>query len=114
MSLSSQQLLLHLPKVRELIQGWESGAKSNVKEPIREFAQAATQRDVVVAFRTRPILPGEAEMLASQVHEEEGDVKRDPEFYLCTSISVHCEQPGKMVAHVPSMKVRPYIPIENT
>ena len=102
MSLSSQQLSQYLPRVRELIRQWESTKKQANNPAERENS---TVRDVVVVFRTRPILPGEADMLAALVHVEDGEVP-DPDYFLCSGISVKQEQNiGTMIAHVPSLKV---------
>lgn len=73
-------------------------------------------KDVIVAFRTRPPLDGEAEAKfeadpnmvvkgtkdTQEASSTEGEqVKVD----FCPGISVRSAEPGVMVAHVPGMKV---------
>ncbi|KIJ53976.1 hypothetical protein M422DRAFT_201072 [Sphaerobolus stellatus SS14] len=101
MSLSAQQLSQYLPRVRELIQKWEFSSKASTTKG--DKLTGAT-RDVIVAFRTRPVLPGEADMLAAQVQVQDGEDERESEYYLCNGISVKQEQTGSMIAHVPTLK----------
>lgn len=98
MSLSSQQIALHLPALRENIQQWRETQKKSTP------AQGSTvvdleSKSVVIAFRTRPILPGEG---LKFVPVEEQESATDENQYVCEAITFN---ETSVVAHSPSMKV---------
>ncbi len=59
-------------------------------------------KDVVVAFRTHPPLPGEA---VGKFQSTPANGKNDMPVEVCIGISVKSAEPGVFVAHVPGMKV---------
>lgn len=123
----------NLARFRSLIEGWEAK-----QPPVKEFstpldailsssspdafntpedannASLITGRDskeVLVAFRTRPPLPGEAEekfkAMEEFVYRGGGRKveKEDLEVAFCPGLTVRSADPGVVVAHVPYMKV---------
>jgi len=102
MSLSPVQLATHLPRIRELIEEWKSKNTKGTSTP-KDTDPSIVPSDVILAFRTRPILPGEGEMLVEQVRDQENAIK--PEDLICSGITVQSGEPGIMVAHLPAMKV---------
>ncbi|KAI0313289.1 P-loop containing nucleoside triphosphate hydrolase protein [Amylostereum chailletii] len=114
MSLPPDQITLSLPILRELIDKWhtsqgiatasdETTASHSALEGV-DFRQAAREnKDVVVAFRSRPFLPEDAARFG-------GDSASDPSTStsatdaLCVGVSVVESEPGKTVVHFPNKK----------
>ncbi|KAF8580953.1 P-loop containing nucleoside triphosphate hydrolase protein [Ramaria rubella] len=106
MSLSPHQVSSHLPHIRQLICDWESSEIPNGPTGVENFNPLTTS-DVIVAFRTRPVLPGEDSRLAAQVDTNTvsmSDEDNTQDSYLCTAVSLKRVGPGLTVVHVPSMK----------
>lgn len=104
--------LSSLESAADIAQGSDSG-----------MVQGRESKEVLVAFRTRPPLPGEAEekfqSLESMVYKGAplGEVaaakrkQRDEEeaelakIKFCPGLTVRSAEPGVVIAHVPAMKV---------
>jgi hypothetical protein len=101
MSLSTQQIASSLPHLRGLIKEWESK-----NTPLSTRPDNAPARDVIIAFRTRPILSDEgARFIPIEDTSSVSENNIDPDAYLCAAISVRSVEPGITVAHAPSQKV---------
>lgn len=86
--------------------------------------QGRESKEVLVAFRTRPPLPGEAEekfqalesmvykgaplgeVAAAQRKQREEEEAELAKIKFCPGLTVRSAEPGVVVAHVPAMKVR--------
>lgn len=94
MASSAALTTTHLPRLRELLDQWHPGHPQIAQQAASNLT--VQDKDVLVAFRTRPPLPNEAADKFPSPDEAE-----TPQF--CSGISV--EHPGVFVAHVPAMKV---------
>lgn len=109
----------HLPHLRSILDEWKKGQPSpkgfatSVADLTTMVQSKANAKDVVVAFRTRPPLPGEA---ATKFNVEDAtgfggpdpsDENKAPSVEFCPGITVTSAEPGVFVAHVPGMKVCP-------
>lgn len=144
MASSATNTTSNLARFRSLIAEWEtkqppprvfSSATAGADVPSTGEPLAGSQRegkDVVVAFRTRPPLPREAEekfiadpnrvFMDDKSAQEKGDganvnllVEREVlavEF--CPGISVRSADPGVMVVNVPGMKVSLQLSVVST
>lgn len=127
MASSAALTTTHLPTLRALLDEW-----SQKQPPTKPFVSAvqdiATRladdktgemrgKDIIVAFRTRPPLPSEAEekFHASEGKESsaaggEGEGKAAAEVAVkvefCSGVTPTSAEPGTFVAHVPGLKVR--------
>lgn len=110
MSLSSQNITANQHLYRALLTQWES-----TQPPARGFessvdtASRREDKDVIVAFRTRPPLERELirfESEKSPASDAESDVSEPVTVEnFKAGINVISAEPGVMVAHVPGMKV---------
>lgn len=105
MASSAALTTTHLAKLRELLAEWEAKQPPAKGFPPRSEESTArgdaSQKDVLVCFRTRPSLPDEALTKFGTT----GEAGAEPVEF-CAGISVPSAEPGKFVAHVPGMKVR--------
>lgn len=113
MSLSTQQIASTLPRLRGLIEEWESKNATLPTSPDKlgsttssdQTSSTRSKRDVIITFRTRPMLPEEGSRFVPAEVASSNSEDTDPDAYLCEAISVRSMEPGITVAHVPSMKV---------
>lgn len=114
MSSSATLTTTHLPRLKALLEEWEisqpapKGFKplSATDASIRLSSNAVEWKDVIVAFRTRPPLPHEAEdKFKGEIADGDPTATSDVQDPFCSGISVPSAEPGVFVAHVPGMKV---------
>jgi hypothetical protein len=113
MPLSQQQLSTCISEIPRLLHDWErSYVTPSSDKRVNTGTTISASRDVVVAFRTRPVLPTELSTVSSHSGNDKTDngsgaddlVQLEPST--CLGISVKQVEPGITVVHVPSMKVR--------
>ncbi|CAK5281145.1 unnamed protein product [Mycena citricolor] len=114
-----------LPRFRALVEEWTAKHPSSAGftvplSDLRSTTSATANKDVVVAFRTRPPLPNEAAeqfQAAAEGHsyeanseerqrragEEVAKTQLEPVEF-CAGITVTSAEPGVFTAHVPGMK----------
>jgi kinesin family member 2/24 len=111
MPLSQKQLSTCISEIPQLLHDWErSYVTLSTDKRDNTGTTISASRDVVVAFRTRPVLPTELSTVSSHLENDKTDngtgsddlVQSSP----CLGISVKQVEPGITVVHVPSMKVR--------
>ena len=129
MASSAALTTTHLPELRTKLEEWrqKQPAPSGFKTPLTEITAHASQgngelrgKDVIVAFRTRPPLPDEAEEKfqayeskggpSSNTQVAEGALEGVPaaehtKVEFCAGGTVTDAEPGTFVAHVPGYKV---------
>ncbi|SJK96965.1 uncharacterized protein ARMOST_00214 [Armillaria ostoyae] len=94
----------NLPHFRSLLEEWleEQPPATGFSVPFEDIAKTPrASKNVVVAFRTRPPLPGEAE---GKFQSTPADGEDDVPVEACIGIAVKSAEPGVFVAHVPGMK----------
>lgn len=113
----------HLPQLRATLDEWheKQPAPKPFTSPMQDFASRLSDdnavgvkqgKDIVVAFRTRPPLPNEAEekFHASESKEEatsEGQTTAElSKVEFCSGVTAVSAEPGTFVCHVPGFKVR--------
>ncbi|KAK0225394.1 P-loop containing nucleoside triphosphate hydrolase protein [Armillaria fumosa] len=105
MPTSATLTTIQLPHFRSLLEEWlaKQPPATGFSVPFEDIAKTTrASKDVIVAFRTRPPLPGEA---VSKFHSTPADGKDDvPTVEVCLGITVKSAEPGVFVAHVPGMK----------
>lgn len=103
MSLSLQQISQHLPALRQQIDEWNrsQAPESPQEETSAQEIPRSETKNVVIAFRNRPMLPGEGHKFVPN----DPEAPQDPDLYLCHAISTRAS-PAAIIAHVPSMKVK--------
>ena len=126
MASSAALTTTHLPTLRTLLEEWRAeqpdptGFASPSVDISTQLAQekSAPGKDIVVAFRTRPPLPDEAEqkfhvanavdqdVSAADPQEGKDEDATEPErVEFCPGVTVKSAEPGTFVAHVPGWKV---------
>lgn len=104
MATSTTLTTTQLPHFRSLLEEWlaKQPPVRGFSVPFKDIAKTPrASKDVVVAFRTRPPLPGEA---ASKFQSTPADGEDDMPVEACVGITVKSAEPGVFVAHVPGMK----------
>ncbi len=106
MAASATEVTTHLSTFRGLLKEW-----SDAQPPMKGFAsplgQEQAQKNIVVAFRTRPPLDGEAETKFHALEDQQDeDEKEKHDSQPCLGVTPMSAEPGVFVAHVPCKKVR--------
>jgi kinesin family member 2/24 len=110
MASSATHTTANLSFYRNLISQWEANVPKASQVHESNFPSTGSMRDgkeVIVAFRTRPPLEGEADSKFGIKHDLSTEEK--PEHVeFCPGVGVQSSEPGVMVAHwhVPGQKVR--------
>ncbi|KAF8523516.1 P-loop containing nucleoside triphosphate hydrolase protein [Hysterangium stoloniferum] len=102
MALSVQQLPSYLPEIRGLLQDWKT-SQSKQTQANSAGSDPTASSDVIVAFRTRPILPEEmtSDLAQTELNDASDELNGSN---ICIGISVKHLEPGVTVAHVPNLK----------
>jgi kinesin family member 2/24 len=95
----------NLPQFLSLVSEWRAG-----QSLVQDFAGVGDdaefeQKDVFVAFRTRPPLPNEEKTAFSVSSDVSVPEPAGSQSEFCPGISVASAFPGEFYAHVPSLKV---------
>ncbi|KAK0240830.1 P-loop containing nucleoside triphosphate hydrolase protein [Armillaria nabsnona] len=104
MATSATLTTTQLPHFRSLLEEWlaKQPPATGFSVPFEDIAKTPrASKDVVVAFRTGPPLPGEA---AGKFQSTPADREDDASVEVCIGITVKSAEPGVFVAHVPGMK----------
>ncbi|KAK0475560.1 P-loop containing nucleoside triphosphate hydrolase protein [Armillaria novae-zelandiae] len=104
MATSATLTTTQLPHFRNLLKEWlvKQPPATGFSVPFCDIAKTTrASKDVVVSFRTRPPLPGEA---ANKFHSTPADGEDDMPVEVCLGITIKSAELGVFVAHVPGMK----------
>ncbi|PBK95319.1 P-loop containing nucleoside triphosphate hydrolase protein [Armillaria gallica] len=104
MATSATLTTTQLPHFRSLLEEWlaKQPPATGFSVPFEDIAKTPkVSKDVVVAFRTRHPLPGEA---VGKFQSTPADGEDDVPVEVCIGITVKSAEPGVFVAHVPGMK----------
>lgn len=110
MSINQANITAQVSRFSTLIEQWKN-KQPQVKgftRPLSEVGPGVDRsgKDVIVALRTRPPIPSERERFIPTAPEEGAKSSGDESaFDFCIGVDVRSAEPGKMVAHVPAMKV---------
>lgn len=110
MSINQTNITAQVSRFSALIEQWKN-KQPQVKgftRPLSEVGPGVDRsgKDVIVALRTRPPIPSERERFILTPSEESAEPGKDEAaFDFCIGVDVRNAEPGKMVAHVPAMKV---------
>lgn len=119
MASSSSLTITHLPRLRDELAQWraeqptDSGFKSSLEDISNKLTNlnsltVAPNKDIFVAFRTRPPVDEEANekfALPQSAEESNSGNATVQGSAFCYGSTATSAEPGKMVAHVPGMKV---------
>lgn len=110
MSINQANITAQVSRFSTLIEQWKSKQPQGkgFTRPLSEVGPGVDRsgKDVIVALRTRPPIPSEHERFILTTPEESDQAGADdPAFDFCIGVDVRGAEPGKMVAHVPAMKV---------
>ncbi|KAI0311160.1 P-loop containing nucleoside triphosphate hydrolase protein [Amylostereum chailletii] len=113
MSLTSEKVTSSIPHLRELVGAWRkalppqtiSGHPATSTTGIDCRKSARESKDIMVAFRIRPILPIDAVKFSDPSDDNTNTVYTDAAKPLfCEGISVAQTEPGRTVIHTPVQK----------
>lgn len=110
MSISAVNITAQVSRFSSLIDQWKAkqAPPKGFTRPLSQVEPGADRsgKDVIVALRTRPPIPSERSRFIAPNDGANVEASSDAAAIdFCIGVDVRGAEPGKMVAHVPSMKV---------